>query len=187
VLTIGISFSWNFNAIGQNLINLTACIMFLVGLDNIIVYYRCYIEKSAFEAEATFIIFCLFMLGIIFENFNKSYGSNLIVNLICKYSIIAVLVLNFSYYAFVLVTLLAFLIRQIYRLMAETLLNAGASIDRMQLEQFLRQNRTTYQQIQIRYLAINNSCSICLIEFESRDQCVVVPSCQHCFHEECLG
>jgi hypothetical protein len=73
------------------------------------------------------------MLGIIFENFNKSYGSNLITNIICKYSIIVVLALNVSYYAFVLITLLAFLIRQIYRLMAETLLNAGASIDRSQL------------------------------------------------------
>jgi hypothetical protein len=49
-IIVGISLSWRFNAIGQNLINITACIMFIVGLDNIIVYYRCYIEKSAFEA-----------------------------------------------------------------------------------------------------------------------------------------
>lgn len=116
-LIVGTSLSWRFNAFGQNMINITACLMFLAGLDNIIVYYRCYKEKSAFEVEATFVIACLFILGIIFENFNKSYGSNLPVNIICKYSILVVLTLNISYFGFVLIILFAFLIRQIYRLM----------------------------------------------------------------------
>lgn len=87
------------------------------------------------------------MLGIIFENFNKSYGANLPINLICKYSVIIVLALNATYYAFVLLILLAYLIRQIYRLMTETLLNAASNIDRNQLDRFLRENRKTYQEI----------------------------------------
>lgn len=44
-LTI-IRFSWNH--IGQNIINLTAFSIFLVGLDNIIMVYRLYINKPSF-------------------------------------------------------------------------------------------------------------------------------------------
>jgi hypothetical protein len=71
--------------------------------------------------------------------------------------------------------------------MTETLLNAAASIDRAPLERFLNLNRRVFQEVQRLFPAVNNACSICLLEFERGDQCVVVPSCQHCFHEECIG
>jgi hypothetical protein len=58
--------SWRYNAAGQNIINLTSCFMFVVGLDNLLVYYRCFKEKSSLETEGTFVIFCLFILGIMF-------------------------------------------------------------------------------------------------------------------------
>lgn len=65
-LLAGAITTWRFNAAGQNVINLTACLMFAVGLDNLLFYYRFYLAKSAYENEGTFLIFCLFMLGLIF-------------------------------------------------------------------------------------------------------------------------
>ncbi len=69
-------------------------------------------------------------MGFIFENFNKSYGSDLLINSICKISILIVLAFNFSYYAIVIVILIGYLCRQIYRLMTETLLSASTQINR---------------------------------------------------------
>jgi hypothetical protein len=47
-LIVGTSLAWRYNALGQNMINITACLMFIVGLDNLVIYYRCYKEKSAY-------------------------------------------------------------------------------------------------------------------------------------------
>lgn len=44
VLTI-IRFSWNH--IGQNIINLTAVGIFILGLDNLVIVYRTYLNKQA--------------------------------------------------------------------------------------------------------------------------------------------
>lgn len=171
VLGVGLvvvsSIYWHFNELGQNLINIVACLILLGGLDNIIIYYRCYKEKSSYEHESTFVIFCLFMLGIIFENFNRSYGSAIWVNQLCKYMVITVLALNFSYYAGVLVILLMYFVRQIYRLMTETLLSANTNIDHDNLNRFLDLNKASYELISRRYPRVNNSCSICLFEFEN--------------------
>lgn len=39
-------FSWNH--IGQNIINLTAVSVFIVGVDNLLMVYRAYINKQSF-------------------------------------------------------------------------------------------------------------------------------------------
>lgn len=41
-LVVGTVMNWRFNAAGQNIINVTACLMPVVGIHNILVYYRCY-------------------------------------------------------------------------------------------------------------------------------------------------
>ena len=70
--TIGIVFfvlaivNWRYNHIGQNILNLLATSIFFAGLDNIIILYRCYLEEPSYEMEATFIIFNLFILGLLF-------------------------------------------------------------------------------------------------------------------------
>lgn len=48
-LVVGIGLSWRFNHAGQNMINIVACLILVAGIDNIIIYYRCYLEKSSFE------------------------------------------------------------------------------------------------------------------------------------------
>lgn len=63
ILTIT-HFYWN--KIGQNIINLTAVAIFIVGLDNIIMFYRFYINKQSIEFEATFALFCMLTLGVLF-------------------------------------------------------------------------------------------------------------------------
>jgi len=65
-------FSWN--QIGQNIINLTAVGIFVLGLDNLIMAYRAYLNKQSFEFEATFVVFFLLFLGILLEKFNRSPG-----------------------------------------------------------------------------------------------------------------
>lgn len=57
-------FTWNH--IGQNIINLTAVGIFILGLDNLLMVYRAYINKPSFEIEATFVIFFSLFLGILF-------------------------------------------------------------------------------------------------------------------------
>lgn len=61
-----------FNQIGQNLINMLAGCILIYGLDQIIIFYRCYLDEPSHEVEATFLILSLFLLGLIFENFNLS-------------------------------------------------------------------------------------------------------------------
>lgn len=109
------------------------------------------------------------------------------LNQLCKYSVVAVLVINASYLVSVLLALVAFLVRQLYRLMTETLLSATTNIDGHQLERFRFQNKHHFEEIERNCPAVNNACSICLQEFEPEEQCVLVPSCQHCFHDECLA
>ena len=54
---------WSQNHIGQNIINITATLIFIIGLDNIVFFYRWYINKQSIEYEATFIVLSLFVLG----------------------------------------------------------------------------------------------------------------------------
>lgn len=65
-LIIVVALNWKYNYIGQNIINVVAASIFFMGLDNILIFYRCYIDEPAFELEATFLIFSLFVLGSLF-------------------------------------------------------------------------------------------------------------------------
>ena len=68
------------------------------------------------------------MLGIIFESFNRSEGEDLAVNRISWYMIFVILILNASYYTAVILILIGYLVRQLYRLMTETLLSASNNL-----------------------------------------------------------
>jgi hypothetical protein len=108
-------FSWNH--IGQNIINLTAVAIFCVGLDNLIMLYRTYLNKQSFEFEATFIIMFLLFLGILFEKFNRSPEYAEPFNAGCYIIDILVVALNLIYLCGVIATLACYMIRHIYRLM----------------------------------------------------------------------
>ena len=56
------------------------------------------------------------------------------------------LILNATYYAGVIVILIGYLVRQIYRLMTETLLSASNNIERAQLE-IIMNSRKGYKDI----------------------------------------
>ena len=64
--------SWHNNHIGQNLINLIAIVTLLIGMDNIIIFYRCYIDEQSVEIEATFVIFSTYVMAMLFEKFNRT-------------------------------------------------------------------------------------------------------------------
>ena len=64
--------------------------------------------------------------------------------------------------------MLAYLIRQIYRLMTETLLSANGNIERIQLDAILSQS-TSFREIRNKHPAVNNMDSICLQDFDDDD------------------
>lgn len=69
-------------------------------------------------------------LGVLFEKFNRSPEYNDEFNSACYIIDLLVIILNLIYLIGVLVTLGVYCIRQIYRLMTETLLTNSANLQR---------------------------------------------------------
>jgi hypothetical protein len=129
------------NHIGQNIINFTAVIIFGVGLDRLLMAYTYYLNKQAVEFEATFLIFCSIFLGVLFEKFNRSPQYAETFNAACYIIDILVLSLNLLFLLAVVATLAAYMVRHIYRLMTETLLTNGASLQRHEIDAIMSKKK----------------------------------------------
>lgn len=125
---------WSYNRIGQNIINLTATSLFTLGLDRIVIVYQWYQGSSAFEYQATFVVFCLLVLGRLFEKYNPSETAYTHFNLVCGVTLLFYLLLNTLFLLACTVILMLYTCRQIYRLMTDALLSSTQSIQRNELD-----------------------------------------------------
>ena len=119
---------WNQNQIGENTINFATVVMYVIGFDHIIIPYRWIIDKKAYEYELAILTSIFFFLGKLFEKFQPS-DNDLIFNRVCEWHYIIVIGANVLFFVVILMTLLAFSCRQIYRLQTETLLSTSQNLE----------------------------------------------------------
>ena len=65
---------------------------------------------------------------------------------------------------FMIIVVILYALRQIYRLMTETLLSTNANLQPSELNQILGMKKP-YEQIEQEYQDVSKTCSICLVEF----------------------
>lgn len=85
----------------------------------------------------------------------------------------------------VVVALLCYMVRQLYKLMAGTLLSSQAMLQAEEID-IIRSSARTYMQIRHEFPAVSVECSVCLMNFEPDNICIVLPGCEHCFHQTCI-
>lgn len=74
------------------------------------------------------------------------------------------LTVNIIFLVFMMIVVILYALRQIYRLMTETLLSTNANLQPSELNQILGMKKP-YEQIEQEYQDVSKTCSICLVEF----------------------
>jgi hypothetical protein len=118
------------NHLGQNIINITAAVMLSLRLENIIAFYRLYINSSCLESYATIATMTLFSLGKLIENYNPTVTTSRskYLNQFCSILLIIILSLNLMYYVISLLALVLYIIKQLYKLGMGTILSSSATL-----------------------------------------------------------
>jgi|JI6StandDraft_1071083.scaffolds.fasta_scaffold02541_16 hypothetical protein len=117
------------NQWGQNIINVGACLVLMVRLENILALYRLHLNQSYFENQATVIMVTLVGIGKLGELYNPtSIYANRNLNIFCLLFLITVIAFNLVFYLIVVITLLCYMVRQLYKLMKGTLLSSQAML-----------------------------------------------------------
>ena len=131
---------WNDNHIGQNTINFSTAMMWVVGFDHLVVPYRWLIDKQSYEYELTVIVGALFMMGRLFEKFNPT-PNDMVFNAVCTWHFILVLGLNLLFFVLLLLTIFLYACRQVYRLQTETLLSTSQNLEPEELMRLMEGRR----------------------------------------------
>jgi hypothetical protein len=126
----------------------------------------------------------LFFLCKLFEKFHPT-ENELAFNNICEYNLIIIIGLNLLFIFFVILVLLVYACRQIYRLLTETLLSANQNLEDGERNLILGMKKP-FSEVRKESLDVSGTCSICLMEFERDNLCILLPGCMHCFHQECI-
>ena len=127
---------WKNNHIGANIINFQAVILWIIGLENIIVPLRWYIGKQSKEYEVSLLLFAIFTIGQLFEVYNPSH-SQLQFNLFCRYNMLVPLLLNLAFMVLLMFVLILYAIRHVYRLITEQLLSINSNLQPEELNRIM--------------------------------------------------
>lgn len=138
--------------------------LWIIGIDNIVVPYRWVINDSRFEYEVSMVLGAFFGLGKLFQKFYPTQVDNKF-NSFCECTILIILYLNLAFLLAMMLVLLLYCFRHIYRLMTETLLSSNTNLTPEELEQIMRLKKP-FQEIQADKADASHTCSICLMEFE---------------------
>lgn len=133
VLMVFIIMSWKFNLLGQNIINLLGCSLFVVGLDNLVIWYGCYWDELSMELLGNFSIMLIFVLGELFETFNSSPEVTLPINIFCYYLIVVYLSVNMACLMGSCMIIGGYFVRYLYRLTTNRLLSPEEALDEERL------------------------------------------------------
>ena len=104
--------------------------MISLRLENIVAFYRLYINSPCLESYSTFAMIALFSLGRLIELHNPTSIShhNKYLNRFCNIFLILVLSLNVLYYLACLMVLATYIARQLYKLANGTILSSSATL-----------------------------------------------------------
>lgn len=185
VLLVAVGLHWRFNQLGQNVLNLLAAGVLMVGLDKIVVAYSCLTEKSQYEGYFTFFIFCIFVLARLFEAFNATPQNYMFLNNFCYYFVFTILGANFLCYLAMFLIVAGYFVRYLYRLLSDTLLANDQPFGPEQIETLMQQ-RKEYRLVEEERENVGTMCPICYEEFEGRSICINLIYCGHIFHDDCL-
>jgi hypothetical protein len=167
------------------MLNLSAVAVYVIGLEYIIIGYRWAMGfQDNCHYELTILFGTLFLLCKLFEKFHPSQNDTGF-NSVCEYNLIVVLAINLLFVLLLMVVILAYACRQVYRLMAETLLSASQNLEDGERNQILNM-RKPFEEVRANFAEVSSTCSICLMEFERDNSCIILPGCEHCFHHECI-
>jgi hypothetical protein len=73
------------------------------------------------------LLFSIYVIGTLFETYNPT-PTHMEYNTVCKYIVTIPLVTNLIFMMLMIVVLLVYAVRHVYRLMTETLLSANANL-----------------------------------------------------------
>jgi len=174
------------NQWGQNIINVGACLVLMVRLENILALYRLHLNQSYLENQATVMLVTLVGIGKLGELYNPtSPYANPNLNRACLVFLVTVIALNLVFYVVMFITLLFYMIRQLYKLMNGTLLSSQAMLQAEEIE-VIRGSARRYSELLLEHPSIGAECSVCLSNFEPAHICIVLPGCEHCYHQPCI-
>lgn len=147
--------------IGQNIINLETVALWAIGLEQIVLFYCWLISKQNYEYELGLLLFVFFLVGKLFEKYHPT-EVHIEFNSICEYSVLFILAFNVLFLLFMMLVLILYATRQIYRLMTETLLSTNANLTPAELNQILSLKKP-YVMIAEDQPDVSHTCSICLV------------------------
>lgn len=125
-------------------------------------------------------------LGKLGEKYNPtSPDANQALNKFCLVFLLVLIGVNLLYYAVMVITIVCYMCRQIYRLMKGTLLSSRATLYDEEID-LIKSLIKPYGDLRNTFPMVSHDCSICLSNFEVEDPCVILPGCEHCFHFTCI-
>jgi hypothetical protein len=86
----------------------------------------------------------LFITAHLFEKYHPT-ETKVQFNSICDYSVLALLAVNMGFLLFLVIVMVLYALRQIFRLMNETLLSTNATLQPSELNQLLNMKKTFEQ------------------------------------------
>lgn len=149
VILAGKSNQW-----GQNIINVGACLVLMVRLENIIAFYRLYINQSYLENQASVVMIAMVGIGRLGELYNPtSQYANRNLNQFCLIFLATVIGLNLLLYVLIAIALLSHMVRQLYKLMTGTLLSSQAMLQAEEIE-IIRSTVKPYAELRLEHPTI---------------------------------
>lgn len=155
---------WKDNHIGENIINFEAVILWIIGLEHIVIPFRWINGKQTFEYEVSLLLFSIYTLGQLFRTDNPNHVM-IKFNVYCKYNILVPLIINFVFILIVMLVVFLYAVRHIYRLMTENLLSTNTNLAPEELNKIMDLKRPYGELMEIN-ADISQTCSICLLDFE---------------------
>ena len=113
--------------------------------------------------ELTILFGTILFLCKLFEKFHPS-EKDLNFNSFCEYNMIIIIGANIVFAIFLMLVVMAYACRQVYRLMTETLLSASQNLEDSE-RNMINSMRRSFVDVRKEYADVSNTCSICLMEF----------------------
>lgn len=90
--------------------------MWAIGLEQITIAYRWLINKQNYEYELSLLLLVFFITAKLFEKYHPT-ELKVGFNSICEYSVGTMLAVNIIFLVFMMIVVILYALRQIYRLM----------------------------------------------------------------------
>lgn len=166
--------------------NLCLCLVFAVGIERVVVFLRYCLKSKALEFECTIVMLSIYIMNIL-----EKHGCELAnppAFLIMSQALFDIILLgNLAGYLAAIFVLIIFGIVLICHVMRGSRfgnfnISSGGLNDREMSYLYSK----TYGEILDEELVTEATCSICMTEFTAADVTIMLPGCDHTYHEDCI-